>query len=39
MALDQKFVSLHSKIKCRFETVDDNFQPKMLLYQQLLEEC
>ena len=28
MALDQKFVSLHTKIKCRYKTVDDNFQKK-----------
>ena len=30
MALDQKFVSLHTKIKCRYKTVDDNFQEKIV---------
>ena len=29
VAIDQKNVSLHSKIKCRFETVNDNFEPIM----------
>ena len=27
IAIDQKNVSLHSKIKCRFETVNENFEP------------
>ena len=27
LAIDQKIVSLHSKIKCRYETVDENFEP------------
>ncbi|MFL2661120.1 MAG: DNA-directed RNA polymerase subunit beta' [Alphaproteobacteria bacterium] len=26
-AIDQKNVSLHSKIKCRFQTVNENFEP------------
>ena len=28
MAIDQGFVSLHSKIKCRYHTVDENFNAK-----------
>ena len=28
MALDQGVVSLHSKIKCRYHTVDENFEAK-----------
>ena len=28
IALDQGVVSLHSKIKCRYQTLDENFQPK-----------
>ena len=27
IAIDQKNVSLHSKIKCRYETVNENFEP------------
>ena len=30
IALDQNVVSLHSKIKCRYQTLDENFQPKTL---------
>ena len=30
IALDQKVVSLHSKIKCRYQTLDDNFQAKLI---------
>ncbi len=30
-ALDQKIVSLHAKIKCRYRTVDDNGQPITLI--------
>ena len=30
IALDQGVVSLHSKIKCRYQTLDENFQPKTL---------
>ena len=30
MALDQGVVSLHSKIKSRYHTVDENFEPKTL---------
>ncbi len=27
IAIDQKIVSLHSKVKCRFNTVNENFEP------------
>ena len=30
IALDQDVVSLHTKIKCRYETLDENFQPIIL---------
>ncbi len=30
IALDQKVVSMHSKIKCRYQTLDENFQPKTI---------
>ena len=30
IALDQDVVSLHTKIKCRYQTLDENFQPKIL---------
>ena len=30
MALDQNVVSLHSKIKCRYQTVDENFEEKVV---------
>ena len=30
IALDQKVVSLHSKIKCRYETLDENFQNRTI---------
>ena len=30
MALDQNVVSLHSKIKCRYLTVDENFEDKVV---------
>ena len=30
IALDQKVISLHSKIKCRYQTLDDNFQAKVI---------
>ncbi|MAZ46622.1 MAG: DNA-directed RNA polymerase subunit beta' [Rickettsiales bacterium] len=30
IALDQGVVSLHTKIKCRYQTLDENFQPKTL---------
>ena len=30
IALDQNVVSLHTKIKCRYQTLDENFQPKTL---------
>ncbi len=30
MALDQNVVSLHSKIKCRYQTVDENFEEKIV---------
>ena len=30
MALDQGVVSLHSKIKSRYHTVDENFEPKII---------
>ena len=35
IAIDQKNVSLHSKIKCRFNTVNDNFNPSLKPFQQL----
>ena len=27
LAIDQKIVSLHSNIKCRYETLNENFEP------------
>ena len=30
IALDQGVVSLHTKIKCRYQTLDENFQPQTL---------
>ena len=30
MALDQGVISLHSKIKSRYQTVDENFEPKIV---------
>ncbi|MFL2679522.1 MAG: DNA-directed RNA polymerase subunit beta' [Alphaproteobacteria bacterium] len=30
IALDQKIISLHSKIKCRYQTVDEDFQEKIV---------
>ena len=30
LALDKKIITLQSRIKCRYETVDENFEPKMI---------
>ena len=30
LALDKKIITLQSSIKCRYETVDENFEPKMI---------
>ena len=38
IALDQGVVSLHTKIKCRYQTLDENFQPQTLTVEQHLVE-